>query len=225
MEKFTDRNPECWYKDVCLADVSMCNNCIKFLEMQNLMETSGLPKSKQKPQQLTAPVMDRAAYKRLAEIKADIVDFVEQGKNLYITSATTGNGKTSWAIKLLLRYFDRIWNGNGLNVRGLFVHVPTFLLKAKDFKNEDAEFEHLKKYLLKADLVVWDDIASVTISSYDFSQLLMYLDNRLLAEKSNIFTGNFDTKELLEQQLGQKLSSRIFGRATEVITFKGGDMR
>lgn len=225
MERCSERNQDCWYKEVCLADVSKCNNCIKFLEMQYLMENSGLPKAKQCPQPLKAPKADMEAYKKLAEIKDNIVEFVEQGKNLYITSATTGNGKTSWAIKLLLRYFDQVWNGNGLNVRGLFIHVPTFLLKAKDFKTADEEFEHIKRYVTKVDLVVWDDIASTNMSGYDYSQLLVYLDNRMLSQKSNIFTGNFDSKEALEKKIGQRLTSRIFGRETEVITFKGGDMR
>ena len=220
-----ERNSECWYKDVCLADVSMCNNCIKFIEMKNLMETSGLPKARQCPQQLIAPREDMDAYKKLAEIKSGIVEFVEQGGNLYISSEVTGNGKTSWAIKLMLRYFDQIWSGNGLNVRGLFVHVPTFLLKAKDFKTVDPEFEHLKKYITKVDLVIWDDIASTNLSGYDYSQLLVYLDNRMLAEKSNIFTGNISTKEELEAKLGQRLASRVYGRNTYIVTFKGGDMR
>lgn len=208
-----------------MADVSECTNCIKFIEVQNLMETSGLPKARQCPQELVAPDYDIDAYRKLAEIKSDIVNFVEQGSNLYITSETTGNGKTSWAIKLLLRYFDRIWSGNGLNVRGLFVHVPTFLLKLKDFKSTDPDFEHIKKHLTKVDLVVWDDIAGSNLSGYDYSQLLTYLDNRLLAKKSNIFTGNFNTKDDLEKKLGQRLASRIYGRDTYIVTFKGGDMR
>ena len=225
MVNYSDRNQACWYKEVCLADVSECTNCVKFLEMQYLMENSGLPKARQCPQPLKAPKADIEAYKRLAEVKDNIVEFVEQGKNVYITSATTGNGKTSWAIKLLLRYFDQVWNGNGLNVRGLFVHVPTFLLKAKDFKTDDAEFEHIKKYITKVDLVIWDDIASTNISNYDYSQLLVYMDNRMLSCKSNIFTGNVESRDALEQKFSTKLTSRIFGRETEVITFKGGDMR
>lgn len=224
MEKYS-RNEDCWYKDVCLADVSECLNCIKFLEMQHLMENSGLPKARQCPQPLSAPDSDREAYMRLADIKNHIVEFVEHGKNLYITSATTGNGKTSWAIKLLLKYFDQVWSGNGFNVRGLFVHVPTFLMKAKDFKTTDPEFEHIKKHLISADLVIWDDIASTNMSGYDYSQLLVYMDNRFLGLKSNIFTGNIETSDALEQKFGRKLTSRVFGNDTEVITFKGGDMR
>lgn len=225
MEKYSERNEECWYKEVCLADVSECNNCIKFLEMQYLMENSNLPKVRQRPQMLTAPECDVDAYTRLAEIKSDIVNFVEQGKSLYITSSNTGNGKTSWAIKLLLKYFDEIWAGNGLNVRGVFVSVPLFLLKSKDFKTTDKEFEKLKKYMYEVDLVVWDDIASTNLSKYDYSQLLACIDTRILEGKANIFTGNFDTKEELEECMGQKLASRVYSSSTEIIIFKGGDMR
>ena len=225
MESNSNRLEQCWYKDVCLADPSECGLCIKYLEMQFLMDESNLPKAKQRPQTLLAPKCDMSAFIRLAEIKSNMVDFVEQGKNLYITSGMSGNGKTSWAIKLLLKYFDEIWAGNGFNVRGLFISVPEFLIKSKDFKNTDASFEQLKKNISKADLVIWDDIASTNLSSYDYSQMLMYVDMRILHEKSNIFTGNFPSQEELGERIGQKLASRIFGANTEIITFKGGDMR
>ena len=72
---------------------------------------------------------------------------------------------------------------------------------------------------------MWDDIASTDVSSYDYSQLLMYIDNRLLNSLSNIFTGNYENKDRLEKRLGMKLASRIWSDTTEVIIFKGGDMR
>ena len=219
-----ERRADCWYKDVCNADVD-CNMCIRFEEMSYLMENSNLPKNKQKPIPLDAPECDIEAFRRLNDIKSDIVDFVDCGSNLYIASKNTGNGKTTWAIKLMLRYFNEIWAGNGFNVRALFIHVPTFLLKCKDFKTTDAEFEKLKKQLFEVDLVVWDDIASTSITGYDYSQLLVYIDNRLLSEKSNIYTGNCDSREMLDEKLGNKLSSRIWNSQTEIITFKGGDQR
>ena len=218
------RRTDCWYNEVCRADVK-CDMCIRFEEMSFLMENSNLPKSKQRPISLNAPKCDIEAFEHLNDIKSNIKDFVESGSNLYITSANTGNGKTSWAIKLLLKYFDEIWAGNGFNVRGVFVHVPTFLVKSKDFKTVDPEFEELRKRLFDADLVIWDDIASTSMTGYDYSQLLMYIDNRLLSEKSNIYTGNCDTREMLNEKLGNKVTSRIFNSNTEIITFKGGDKR
>ena len=193
--------------------------------MKYLMDNSNIPKAKQLPQTLTAPKCDIAAFRRLAEIKNNITDFVDCGCNFYIASDRTGNGKTSWAIKLMLKYFDEVWAGNGFRTRALFIHVPSFLLKCKDFSNKDEAFEELKKLLPVVDLVVWDDIASTDVSAYDYSQLLMYIDNRLLNERSNIFTGNYKNRDRLEKRLGMKLASRIWSDTTEVIIFEGGDMR
>ena len=219
MEKFTD----CWYKSVCTGDCSSA--CIRYMEMKHLMDNSNIPKSKQIPQSLIAPDCDKASFRKLADIKANIVDFVECGQNLYIASDKTGNGKTSWAIKLMLKYFDEIWAGNGFRTRAIFIHVPTFLLRCKDFNNKDEAFEELKKFIATVDLVVWDDIASTDVSAYDYSQLLMYIDSRLLNGLSNIFTGNYENRDRLEKRVGMKLTSRIWSDSTEVIVFKGGDMR
>ena len=224
MELNSERRADCWYHEVCNAEVN-CNMCIRFEEMSYLMENSNLPKNKRKPIVLSAPECDLGAFKRLADIKSNIVEFVQNGQNLYLTSHNTGNGKTSWAIKLMLKYFDEIWAGNGFNVRALFIHVPTFIIKSKDFKTVDMEFEDLKKRMLEVDLVVWDDIASTNLTSFDFSQLLAYIDYRTLNELSNIYTGNCDTKEILTDKLGEKMASRIWNSHTEIITFKGGDQR
>ena len=214
----------CWYAPICTMD---CNHhlCIKYNEMSYMMETSNLPKSKQQVIRLKVPNADRDAYNRLAEIKADIYDFVQEGRNLYIASEQSGNGKTSWAIKLMHKYFEEMWDGNGLRERALFIHVPTFIMKCKEFKRYDADFERLKKLALTVDLVVWDDIASTEISPFDYAQLLVYIDNRLLSDLSNIYTGNFPDKEKLADRLGNKLASRVFSSNTEVIIFKGGDVR
>lgn len=222
--ELVSRREDCWYKEVCLSDIT-CNACVKFAEMKHLMDSSNLPKARQKPQILDAPKCDYDAYCRLSEIKSNMPEFVGNGNNLYISSETTGNGKTSWAIKLMLKYFDDIWAGNGFNTRALFISVPTFLIKCKDFENRDPEFENIKKELLSVDLVIWDDIASTNMSSYDYSQLLMYLDSRIAAGLSNIYTGNCTDRDRLCDRLGAKLASRIWTKNTEIIIFKGGDMR
>lgn len=214
-----NRKEDCWYKDVCTYD--FCTNCIRYSEMKYLMDNSGIPKNRQYPIELIADV-DLVQYRQLADIKLDIVDFVEQGHNLFICSKNTGNGKTSWAIKLLLRYFNEIWAGNGFRVRGLFVNVPTLLLQLKNFSNPIPE--EYKRNLMDVDLVVWDEIASMSISSYDYGNLLMFLDHRIFSDKSNIFTSNAVTKEELEKSIGTKLTSRIWNTST-LIEFKGKDRR
>ena len=212
---------KCWYKDVC--NVNECSSCIRFLEMSALVENSGLVNFY--PSTLRAPACDADAFYRLRDIKDNIVEFVENGNNLYITSSYTGNGKTTWATKLLLKYFDSIWAGNGFKTRGLFIHTPTFLLKCKDFGNIDENFNLLKSNIPSVDLVVWDDIASTSLSPFDYNQLLMYIDIRVSNRLSNIYTGNLVDRKLLQKALGDKLTSRILGNNTEIIVFNGGDKR
>ena len=189
--------------------------------MKYLMDNSGIPRNRQTPQSLVADI-DLEQYSRLADIKSDIVSFVENGDNLFICSKYTGNGKTSWALKLLLRYFDEIWAGNGFRVRGMFVNVPTLLLQLKNFSHPLSE--EYKRNLMEADLVVWDEIASTSISTYDYGNLLMFLDSRLSAGKSNIFTSNATTQDEIEKSVGTKLTSRIWN-CSEIVEFRGKDRR
>ena len=77
---------------------------------------------------------------------------------------------------------------------------------------------------MEADLVVWDEIASTSISTYDYGNLLMFLDYRFSAGKSNIFTSNATSQEDIEKSVGSKLTSRIWN-CSEIIEFRGKDRR
>ena len=214
------RKEDCWYKEVCSYD--SCINCIRYAEMKFLMEHSGIPKVKQKPVSLD-PGVDYYAFCDLADIKDTIVDYVNrENTHLYICSEETGNGKTSWAIKILLKYFDEIWAGNGFRVRGLFVHVPTLLSKLKNF-DDPLSFEY-RRNLSQADLIVWDEIGDTGMSNYDYTQLIMILNDRMLSERSNIFTSNLSTKADTVKHLGDRLSSRVWN-TSEIIILKGKDRR
>lgn len=218
-------NEKCWYKDICTRPEidKNCSGCIKFLEMNYLMEHSGLPKSKQKPLKvIPTTANDKKKFKELAAIKNTIYGNVLKGYNLYIASEYVGNGKTTWAIKLLHKYFEEVWDGNCLRTRGLFVHVPNLLMELKDFNNPiSAEYKRLFK---TCDLIVWDDIACDMLSAYDITQLTILIDNRILAAKSNIYTGNITNKETMTKILGTRLTSRIYN-ASKVIILDGEDGR
>lgn len=217
-----ERLSDCWYDKVCIQKSENCEtNCIRYNEMVFLIENSGIPKAKQGPIILDGGE-DYEIFEQLAYLKDNIVEFVEDGENIYLASERTGNGKTSWSIKFLLKYFDQIWAGNGFRVRGLFIHVPTLLMKLKNFDNPMSET--YKKNILECDLVVWDDIATTQISNYDYNNLLNFIDYRLSEEKSNIFTGNQTTKDNLENILGVRLASRVWN-PSKVYIFKGKDRR
>lgn len=214
------RKEDCWYREVCTYEP--CTNCIRYVEMKYLMEHSGLSKKRQRPIKLKA-TQDTAAFKLLNEIRSDIVNFVENGESLYIYGENTGNGKTSWSIKLLLKYFDQIWAGNGFRQRGYFIHVPALLNKLKNFEDK-ASIQKLQKILTTVDLVVWDDIASTKLSDYDIQQLLTIIDRRIADGLANIYNGNLTSHDAVANALGSRLASRIWNTST-LVEFKGKDRR
>jgi DNA replication protein DnaC len=68
-------------------------------------------------------------------------------------------------------------------------------------------------------LVVWDDIAIKTATTYEMENLLSIIDYRLNSGKSNIYTSNLFGSEL-SQRLGERLYSRIIN-LSEIIEFSG----
>lgn len=214
----------CWYKDVCSQAPKECSpTCIRYAEMLNLLQLSNLPEKKWIPVGLV-PGKDRKAFLRLAEIKTDIQNWVTEGNNLYLHSQSFGNGKTSWAIKLMLSYFNRIWAGNCFRRRGVFVSVPEFLDRNRqEISRPDDFYTQLREDMLSCDLVIWDDVSSTKLTDYGHSMFLNYLDARVLNGKANIFTGNVDQQQMYEL-LGGRLTSRIWN-SSEVIQLVDQDKR
>ena len=222
---------KCWYKKTCnkFNDPEHCNkSCIRYLEMDYLMFRSLVPEAKQYGIELVPEQCDIKSFEFLNEIKNDIKNFVDNGENLYIFSSHFGNGKTSWAIKILTKFFNDIWSGNGFQTRGIFLHVPTFLTKIKsNIGMKDVEFEKMREELVTVDLVVWDDIASTGLSDFDHTNLLTYIDIRKMNDLANIYTGNLNDDEPnreLSKALGNRLASRVWQDST-LVELLGSDRR
>lgn len=215
---------DCWYRQACNQAPANCNNsCLRFLEMSFLLSESNIPEDKWAPVKLAAG-LDLANFKYLASLKDNIEDWVINGNNLYIYSDNFGNGKTSWAIKLMLAYFDKIWAGNGFRRRGLFVSVPAFLTRNREIiGSPDPEFVKLRDSIAECDLVIWDDIASTKLSDFDHSALLTQIDQRILAERSNIYTGNAG-EDNISKYLGGRLASRVWN-CSQTLKFIDSDKR
>ena len=211
----------CWYGQVCRQECS--DSCVRYNEVKYLMDSSGIPKAQQTPKKLIPLNQeDKEVFIRLKDIKDNIVDFINNGKNLYLCSDSPGNSKTSWGFKMMLKYIDSIWSGNGFRTRCLFIHVPTFLQQLKNFENPLSE--EYKEKIKTCDLVFWDDIAASKLTDYEYNQLLAFIDARMLEDKSNIYTSNIVSKEMLETIIGGRLTSRIYGQS-EVLTITADDMR
>lgn len=167
---------------------------------------------------------DLAEFKALAGIGGSISGFVERGDSLYIHSTNCGNGKTSWALRLMQCYFNERCMGLSLKCHGLFISVPRFLRELKENISEKSDYiAHIKENIISADLVIWDDIATKQASGFDAESLLSMIDSRIAEGKSNIFTSNL-TDDELHRYIGDRLASRIVG-STHNIELHGADKR
>lgn len=219
MSKDIDFKIDCWYKLGCpLLKPNCQKTCHRYLEMNYLINNCGKPNASKYIKPIIPDPEDEDAFMRLDVIRNNIEQFVKEGSNLYITSPYDKNGKTTWAVKLLYRYFDRVWSGNGFRVRGYFIYAPDFFSDMRSFTYKDTEeFKELKQTLYNADLVIWDDITSTKLSTVDQNNLNMFLNKRSQNDKSNIFTG-YHTGENLVEQVGELAAKRLtYG---EIIEFK-----
>lgn len=200
--------------------------CIKWFKIDELQNEALLTEKQKIPIKfkLDKDKTDKKAFDRLKEIRENITGFVNQGKNLYIYSHYTGNSKTYWSISLLRAYFEAIWYKTGIKCRGLFINVPKYFISLKDSFNNYSEYiDHIKKNVLTADLVVWDDIATKGFTEFETESLLNIINNRVDAGKANIYTSNLAGEEL-KQAMGDRLYSRV-ANMSEMIIFKSTDKR
>lgn len=200
--------------------------CLKKYKIEKLQDEALLSK-KQRDRvsiKLDSSGVDRDAYNRLKEINDSIEKFVSGGKNLYLYSSITGNGKTMWSLRLLNSYLEKIWYKSDITCRALFISVPNFLIATKENFNQRQEMvEHIKQYVFDADLIVWDDIATKGFTVFETETILNYINGRINNGKANIYTSNLIDDEL-RHSIGDRLYSRV-EELSEIIEFRGVDKR
>lgn len=214
---------ECVFNKTCSsATTDICtSSCIRYIQFNRLLELSNLPESYYKPIKLNDTYItdnDKEMFDKLNSI--DMLEFVKKGKNLFICSNGCGNGKTTWAIKLMQRYFYKSWQNSYDITRGIFVKVTKLL-------NDMRNFEDIPEYTTRvkdADLVIFDDLGSDRLTDFGHEQLIQIIDYRLDHNLSNIYTSNITKSEDLITKIGARLTSRTFN-SSKVITFDSRDYR
>lgn len=218
-----DQN-HCWLRGNCDRQCPS-GLCIKHYKLNYLYELANVAPYMRVNRELRHEIgIDEEEFAALAQMKADIVNFVNSGRQLYLHSSQAGNGKTSWSLKLLQAYFEKIWEGSALKCRALFINVPMFLIELKNNISEKSEYiENIMNNVKRCDLVIWDDIGTKSATSFEHEHLLSMIDARINNGKANIFTSNLNDEEM-HQILGDRLASRICNLDIN-ICFRGGDKR
>lgn len=169
-----------------------------------------IPLRYQKDEQLKPCLSDRGAFKELRTINESIKEFVTNGENLLLCSNYCGNGKTTSAIKLLKSYINSI-KVKYDNPPAIYINVPSFLNQKKLAISDKTLLPHVLKVerdIIKAKLVIFDDIGDKDLKEYDLNSLYYWIDTRTANLLSCIYTSN-QAPRGLSTTLNGKIYSRI----------------
>lgn len=215
---------KCWYKNMCSRfNTPECTKmCKNLTQTKYLLDLSGLPESKKKPLKLDLNLLEPDTAQYLGSVLDDIKYFVKHGYNIYMWG-DTGCGKTSWATKLLTNYFAAISETNAFQCAGLYISVPSFLRDAKlHMTYKQPDYLELLQTIQTCDIVVWDDIIQTGPTDYESQWLYSYINERMFANKCNIFTGNRSPEDF--SMINNQLHSRVC-TVSDCIEITGYDMR
>ena len=175
---------------------------------------------------LSPEEVDIAAFMRLKNIHDNCIRFVRERWNLNLYSSNVGNGKTTWAVKIMKQYINT-W-ACLYDLDCLYINVPEFMsLRKRSFNNStaSAQYDELEERIKEAKLVIFDEIASKHSSEFDEDLLYRLINHRVYGGKSTIYTSNILPDEL-RKMLGERIADRITGSPNTVnIELKGGSRR
>ena len=216
----------CWLKNNC--NKIDCNSpmCMRLYKLDYLYNQANISMTQRQHinLRLDSDLRDKDAFVRLKSIEDDIINFVKGGYSVYIHSQNCGNGKTSWALRFAQSYLNKIWLKSSLECKVLFINVPRFLLALKDNISEKSDYvQHIKENVLNCDLVIWDEIGTKSLSTFEHENVLNLVNARIDSGKSNIYTSNL-TNDELHTAVGDRLYSRIVELSSDIELF-GSDKR
>lgn len=216
---------KCYAESYCKKNRAHCDeHCTAYVLLRNLYRLSRLPEKYCYNLPLIPGREDMDAFIELNDFMKDIVNHVGAGDGLYLWSGTTGNGKTSWACKIMSYYFRKIIWDTGLENEGLYLNVPTFLEDLRQYYHtNDPEFEEVIEMAKYCKLLVMDDIGAERSSEWVEERLLQIITYRDMQGLTTIYTSNLSPEDLV-RKVGDRVGSRILG-VGRVIQLTGVDKR
>jgi len=216
----------CYAEDYCRKDRSSCSEvCGGYRVLRALYNLSRIPLKYRYRMDLIPDDKDIRAFETLNEFKENIIDHVNKGEGLYIWGENTGNGKTSWACKIMGYYFRKIAFSSGLENEGLYIYLPTFLDDLMNsYKNSSPEFEEELGMVKSCKLLIIDDIGAERVTEWVRERVVSIINTRSSNGLCTIYTSNLSLKGLSDKMGEARISSRIKGSVQE-IHLLGGDNR
>ena len=208
----------CYAEDYCKKDKSSCSEvCGGYRVLRALYNLSRIPLKYQYRMDLIPDDKDLRAFEALNAFKENIVAHVNNGEGLYIWSSNTGNGKTSWACKIMGYYFRKIAFSSGLENEGLYIYLPTFLDDLRNsYSNPSPEFDKELEMVKGCKLLIIDDIGAERVTEWVRERIVSIINTRSANGLCTIYTSNLSLKGLTDKLGDDRISSRIKGSVTEI---------
>ena len=208
----------CYAEDYCIKPKTECSEvCGGYRVLRALYSLSRLPLKYQYRMDLIPDDKDLTAFEALNEFKENIVAHVDKGEGLYIWGENTGNGKTSWASKIMGYYFRKIAFSSGLENEGLYIYLPTFLDDLRNsYNNPSAEFDKELEMVKGCRLLIIDDIGAERVTEWVRERIVSIINTRVSNGLSTIYTSNLSLSKLTEKLGDDRITSRIRGSVTEI---------
>ena len=216
---------KCFAEAYCQKDKSACSDlCGGYRVLRALYNLSRMPEGYRYNITLEAKQSELPAFEALNEYKEKVLQKVEVGEGLYIWGKSTGNGKTSWACKIMSHYFRKIAFDTGLENEGLYIFLPTFLEDLRNnYEDKDPDFEQVLTMVKSCKLLIIDDIGAERVTDWVRERVVSIINTRVSNNLATIYTSNRSPEELKED-LGDRIASRVVG-SSQVIEMVGGDRR
>ena len=213
ISKFYARGTYC-RKDDCTQLCAICDNASYLLDLGKVAE------ARRWTTQLlleNSNEVDRNAFLSLKEIHDGIFEWVKNGKSLFLFSEISGNGKTSWANKLFMQFVFEYARLMSLKRKAelpepvvAWVNVPEMFEKFKLEMSTGEVDKTFRNNLMKARLLVLDDLGAEKSSEWAIGQLYLYINARLEAQLSTIITSNLSVDQLFESHyINKRTQSRL----------------
>lgn len=205
------------YGECKQMDTEMCGNqCWKKVQLDFQYKNSNIPVGYIPAPKLDLKgnsAIDKGNYLKLNDYSLNVFKHVKQGRGVYIWGSNKGNGKTSWAIKIMLQYLKQLHPTieSFEYAKTLFLNVPILFKRMRDnIDNPTKEFKTLEKRISTCDLVVFDDIGTEVPSKWVKENLYVYITEREMNNKCTIYTSNIPLEVLqMNDHLGARIVDRI----------------